>query len=106
MTRGPRPSIEEWEPIRLERPGPSASDTVTVRRIEQLHGALRVVALVDPLARAAGGLAERHGLRGCDAVHLAAPLAIDAPGELVLATWDRELAAAAAAEGRMVVPAR
>jgi len=39
-------------------------------------------------------------------VHLASALAIDLPGELVIATWDRELAAAAVAEGRMVVPAR
>ncbi|HEX4804396.1 MAG TPA: hypothetical protein VFU94_00725 [Conexibacter sp.] len=44
-------------------------------------------------------------LRGYDAVHLASALAIDAPGELIVATWDEELAAAVVAEGRMVVPA-
>jgi uncharacterized protein len=77
----------------------------TVERIEALHAALRVVAVDDELARSAGDLAERHALLGYDALHLASALAIDVPGELVVATWDRELAAAAIAEGRSVVPA-
>ena len=55
------------------------------------------------LARAAGDLAERHALRGYDAVHLASAIAIDDPG-LVMATWDRNLAAATARH-RTVVPA-
>ena len=77
-----------------------------VEEIEHLHGALRIVSLDDELARTAGDLAERYALRGYDAVHLASALAIDVPGDLVVATWDRELAEAAVAEGRMVVPAR
>lgn len=77
-----------------------------VERIEALHADLDVIALDDALARAAGDLAERHALRGYDAVHLASALAIDAPGDLVIATWDQELAAAAVAEGRMVVAAQ
>lgn len=76
-----------------------------VGTIDELYEELRVIALDDPLARAAGDLAERHALRGYDAVHLASALAIDAPGELIVATWDHELAAAAVAEGRMVAPA-
>ncbi len=79
--------------------------SATVARIDTLHADLDVIALDDALARAAGDLAERHALRGYDAVHLASALAIDVPGDLVIATWDRELAAAAVAEGRMVVPA-
>jgi len=67
---------------------------------------MRIIALDEDLARHAGDLAERHALRGYDAVHLASALAIDVPGELVIATWDGELAAAAVAEGRMVVPAQ
>jgi len=78
----------------------------TVEEIDALYADLDVIAIDDPLARSAGDLAERHALRGYDAVHLASALAIDLPGELVIATWDRELAAAAVAEGRMVVPAR
>lgn len=77
-----------------------------VKQLEKLHADLDVVGLDDALARSAGDLAERHALRGYDAVHLASALAIDLPGELVVATWDRELAAAALAEGRMVVPAQ
>jgi predicted nucleic acid-binding protein len=78
----------------------------TVEEIEALHADLEVIALDDVLARAAGDLAERHALRGYDAVHLASALAIDVPDDLVIATWDADLAAAAVAEGRMVVPAQ
>jgi len=77
-----------------------------VATIDLLYDELRVIALDGPLARAAGDLAERHALRGYDAVHLASALAVDLPGELIVASWDQELAAAALAEGRMVVPAQ
>lgn len=78
----------------------------TLQEVDDVYADLDVVALDDALARQAGDLAERHALRGYDAVHLASALAIDVPGELVIATWDQELAAAAVAEGRMVVPAQ
>lgn len=80
--------------------------TTAVDTIDGLYRELSVVALDDALVRRAGDLAERHALRGYDAVQLASALAIDVPGDLLIATWDRELAAAAVAEGRMVVPAR
>jgi uncharacterized protein len=54
------------------------------------------------LALAAGDLAQSHGLRGYDAVHLAAANAI-ADGDLVLVTGDADLAAAAEALGISVV---
>jgi predicted nucleic acid-binding protein len=75
-----------------------------VRTIEELCDDLDVVGLDEALARAAGDLAERRGLRGYDAVHLASASAIGHP-ELVLATWDRDLASAAVAEHHIVVPA-
>lgn len=50
------------------------------------------------LATVAGGLAQEHGLRGDDAVHLAAVNAV-ADGDLVLVTGDADLAAAAIALG-------
>lgn len=50
------------------------------------------------IAKSAGELAERHGLRGYDAVHLAAALAV-ADDDLVLVTGDVELAGAAQAAG-------
>jgi predicted nucleic acid-binding protein len=76
-----------------------------VRTIDALYRELDVIGLDEALARAAGDLAERHALRGYDAVHLASALAIDDP-DLVMATWDRDLATAAAAQNRTVVPGR
>jgi predicted nucleic acid-binding protein len=75
-----------------------------VRAIDELSEDLDVIGLDATLARTAGELAERHALRGYDAVHLASALAIDDPS-LVMATWDRDLATAAA-HHRTVVPAQ
>lgn len=74
-----------------------------VEMLDDLHDELLVVTLDRDLARTAGELAERHGLRGYDAVHLAAALQIDAP-DLVLATWDAALADAAHDAGCIVAP--
>lgn len=71
-----------------------------------LEGLLERIDLIQvdaPLARAAGALAERHGLRGYDAVHLATAVALDDP-HVVVITWDRDLSAAARAAGRSVAP--
>jgi predicted nucleic acid-binding protein len=76
-----------------------------VRTIDELSRELDVIGLDDTLARAAGELAERHALRGNDAVHLASATAIDDP-DLVIATWDRALASAALAKNRTVAPAQ
>jgi predicted nucleic acid-binding protein len=75
------------------------------RTIDELWRELDVIGLDDTLARAAGELAERHALRGYDAVDLASATAIDDP-DLVLATWDRDLASAAIAKNHIVVPAQ
>lgn len=58
----------------------------------------------DTLAREAGELAEKHALRGYDAVHLATALSVTDP-TLVVVTWDRDLAAATLACGHPVAPA-
>lgn len=76
-----------------------------VRTLEELCSELDAIGLDDALARTAGGLAERHALRGYDAVHLASAIAIADP-DLVVATWDRDLAAAAIATRLTVVPAK
>jgi predicted nucleic acid-binding protein len=52
----------------------------------------------EQLAHDAGDLAQRHGLRGSDAVHLAAALTAR-DRELVVVTGDRELAVAASSLG-------
>lgn len=64
-----------------------------------------VVELVDPVARRAGALAERHALRGSDAIHLASALELgqlSGAAPLFLA-YDTRLSAAAAAEGLLGV---
>ena len=75
-----------------------------VREIDELVAELRAIGVDADLARAAGELAERHALRGYDAVHLASAVAIGDP-ELVIATWDDELAAASLECGLAVAPA-
>jgi predicted nucleic acid-binding protein len=65
--------------------------------------AMRLVGVDWTLAEHAGTLAELHGLRGYDAVHLATALAVD-DASLVVATWDRDLARAASRAGRPVAP--
>jgi len=68
----------------------------------RLFEEMRIVGIDARLAAEAGELAERVALRGYDAVHLAAALAIDGDN-VVFATWDRDLAAGVAASGLPVV---
>lgn len=56
------------------------------------------VELTHALMRFAGDIAERHALRAYDAVHLAGALSVNEP-ELVFATADRRLVAAAQEAG-------
>ena len=81
----------------------SATLRRAVARIDELCTELDIVGLDPDLARCAGDLAEAHGLRGYDAVHLATALSID--GESVLlATWDGDLARAGVTAGCSVSP--
>lgn len=75
---------------------------MAVAELDALYGELRIVGIDEPLARHAGELAERHALRGYDAVHLACALAVDAD-DVLLATWDRALNDAAYKTGRLLV---
>lgn len=63
-------------------------------RLEELD----LVEINDQLARRAGDLAETHGLRGYDAVHLAAADRLREPN-LVVVAGDRALLDAATSEG-------
>jgi len=65
--------------------------------------AMVLVGVDEPLARNAGRLAEEHGLRGYDAVHLATALSAE-DRELVVVTWDQDLARAALRCGHPVAP--
>lgn len=72
-----------------------------VLRFEERWRQFNVIMVSVGLIRRAAGLAEQHALRGYDAVHLAAALAFREQTDFSLhfATWDRDLAKAAAAEG-------
>lgn len=75
-----------------------------VEELDAACAAMHLIAVDGPLARRAGDLAEQHRLRGYDAVHLAAASSVGSD-ELLLVTWDRELAGAASAAGLLVAPA-
>jgi uncharacterized protein len=78
-----------------------AAHVAALSDFEDLLSDLTTVGVDEALARHAGGLAEAHGLRGYDAVHLATALALG--GEPVtLVTWDGDLAEAAIEEGLSV----
>ncbi len=66
--------------------------------IEARYRELDLVEIDAGLAHRAGDLAESHGLRGYDAVHLAAAIRVDEPGT-VFATGDPALLGAAERAG-------
>lgn len=71
----------------------------TLRRADQVLGRIALVAMDDPLLRAAAALSP-SGLRSLDAVHLATALSLDGLDAVV--TYDRRLDAAAAQTGLVV----
>lgn len=78
-------------------------DARELRRLVDLFdvdwGAYTLVEVSEPLVRRAGLLAERHGLRGYDAVHLAAALEMARAGaDVVVACFDERLRHAARRE--------
>jgi predicted nucleic acid-binding protein len=73
------------------------------RAMEQLWQQTDVVEVSATLAASAGALAERHSLRGYDAVHLAAALAVGAD---IMVSADGDLLSAAATEGLSVIDTR
>jgi predicted nucleic acid-binding protein len=72
-----------------------------VAAFEEIYAELRVIAIDEPLARAAGELAGGHALRGYDAVHLASALAVERE-DVVLVTWDGALGDAAQATAALL----
>lgn len=69
-----------------------------VRSLDDLYAQLDRIDIDDPLVLRAGELAQRHGLRGYDAVHMAG-LERVAGEETVLVSGDRPLCRAAASRG-------
>jgi uncharacterized protein len=64
---------------------------------------IAVVEVDQQLSESAAALAREHDLRSLDALHLAAALVLP-PSDLVLASWDRRLHAAAERSGLTVLP--
>ena len=90
--------------VRMGRISPAQAETATAE-LDDLAGQIDFVEITDDLARSAGRLARRFGLRGYDAVHLAAGITIN-DDQAVFVTADADLADAAANSGLAVaVPA-
>lgn len=84
------------------RPDPPGL-SVAKRQLERLWDQVDVVAVRTHVVRAAGDLAEQEGLRGYDAVHLAAALEVPAT---VLAAADTQLLRAAQRRGLHIADLR
>ena len=89
-----------------ERSGRIDADEL-MTAVANLEGVARSLHLIDvdrEVAERAGDMAELHGLRAADAMHLASMTAVDSP-RLLAAVWDKQLAVAASRCGIGVVPA-
>lgn len=78
---------------RLDRLG-EGEHRQALAAFEELYAGLVTVGVDQELAARAGDYAEELGLRGYDAVHLATALELG-DEEVVVVTWDRDLARAA-----------
>lgn len=77
-----------------------------VGALRSIDQALTVIGVDGALSHHAGELAERHGLRGHDAVHLATALTLQSPGRpVIFASWDRRRHQAAFDAGLTPAPA-
>ena len=72
-----------------------------VARLDRDWDRYAVVELTPAVAHSSGEIAERHGLRGFDAIHLASALWLKSAysGDLAFMAFDRRLVPAAAAAG-------
>ncbi len=86
---------------RLDRLG-ADEHRKALKDFEELHAELATVGVDQELAIRAGEYAEDLSLRGYDSVHLATALELG-DDEVVLVTWDRNLARAAEEVGLGVV---
>lgn len=76
------------------------------RRLEQLWPDIAALEVSLPLVADAGDLAERHLLRGMDAIHLAAAIRVreEHAEPVVFGSWDDDLRGAASRERFATVP--
>lgn len=81
----------------------SGRHTRAQREVESAWPGIGRITVDDPLAREGADLGRKHGLKGYDAVHLAAAVRARQAGPVTLASWDRELLRAARVEGLATV---
>ena len=74
------------------------------RQVETLWQSTSPIDIDQVLLNDAGDLADQHGLRGYDAVHLAALRRLAIPSRCTLACWDRDLREAASSMGYPLHP--
>ena len=77
--------------------------TVAKTYWESMWQSVSIVDASRDVVERAGSLAERHRLRGFDAVHLASASVVS-PAFLIIATWDERLSGVAAQMGYSVAP--
>jgi predicted nucleic acid-binding protein len=75
-----------------------------LQSLERIWESLFVHAVTDAVIDAATEAAISHALRAYNALHLAGALAFAAEESIEFACWDRDLRAAAAAHGFVLVP--
>ena len=80
-----------------------AAGGAATRSVREEWGSFGVIEVDQRLAGTAAELALAHGLRSLDALHLAAAKVLPS-AELVVATWDNRLHAAAATGGLACLP--
>lgn len=94
--------------VRMGRVDAAALPALTVD-LERRWASLDVLAVTEPLVRRAGDLAERHGLRGYDSVHLAAVLtlreSVGSGAEVRFGVFDAKLREAALVHGLSLLSA-
>jgi len=90
--------------LQRERPASGKRHRERVNQLDRDWQQFAVVELTQAVARSAGTLAEQHGLRGFDAIHLASALWLEAArvDGVVFDAFDRRLAAAAESAGLTV----
>lgn len=94
--------------VRMGRVDAAALGPLLVE-FERRWASLDVLGVTEPLVRRAGDLAERHGLRGYDSVHLAAVLVlrelVGSGAEVRFGVFDAQLRVAALTHGLSLLPA-
>ena len=87
--------------LRRERPGSGKRHRQRVSQFDRDWERYAVVEVTEAVIRSAGDLADRHGLRGFDAIHLASALWLKSAQsrELVFAAFDRMLTESAESAG-------